>query len=82
MTVFGGLQCIGFFKDEQDIIDSPEQRLGGTIRPGDLKYVDQNNDGRIDSKDYVSLGSATPDYFGGFYTNIRYKQFALAAEFS
>ena len=28
------------------------------------------------------MGSATPDYFGGFYTNIRYKHFALAAEFS
>lgn len=56
-----GLQCIGFFKDEQDIIDSPEQRLGGTIRPGDLKYVDQNNDGIIDDKDQVYLAR------GGWY---------------
>ena len=56
-----GLQCIGFFKDDQDIIDSPEQRLGGTIRPGDLKYVDQNNDGIIDDKDQVYLAR------GGWY---------------
>ena len=30
----------------------------------------------------MSLGSATPDYFGGFYTHIRYKGFGISAEFS
>lgn len=61
LTVFGDYSASGFFKDEQDIIDSPEQRLGGTIRPGDLKYVDQNNDGIIDDKDQVYLAR------GGWY---------------
>ena len=44
--------------------------------------LDQNGDGRIDSKDRVSLGSAAPKYFGGFFTRISYKSFALSAEFS
>lgn len=56
-----GLQCLGFFKDEQDIASSPEQRLGGNIRPGDLKYVDQNKDGIIDDKDEIYLAR------GGWY---------------
>ena len=56
-----GYECLGFFRDEADIATSPEQKLGGTVRPGDLKYKDQNGDGIIDSKDQVDLGK------GGWY---------------
>lgn len=49
---------------------------------GDVRYVDQNNDGYIDDKDRISLGSAAPDFFGGFYTDIRFKGFGLSAEFT
>ena len=56
-----GYECLGFFRDEADIALSPEQKLGGTVRPGDLKYKDQNGDGIIDSKDQVDLGK------GGWY---------------
>mgnify|MGYP001473209910 CR=1 FL=1 len=38
------LEAIGFFKDEQDIVDSPKQMFGN-VQPGDIKYKDQNNDG-------------------------------------
>ena len=41
------LEAIGFFKDEQDIVDSPKQMFGN-VQPGDIKYKDQNNDGFID----------------------------------
>lgn len=80
---FYGLQAVGVFStqaeaDNANLVNSSSQAFAA----GDVHYVDQNHDGRIDYKDYVSLGSATPDYFGGFYTNIRYKQFALSAEFS
>ncbi len=49
-----GLQSIGFFESEQDILDSPDQAFGD-VAPGDIKYVDQNEDGVIDSKDQVFL---------------------------
>lgn len=80
---FYGLQAIGVFStqadaDKADLVNSSNQRYDA----GDVHFVDQNHDGRIDYNDYVSLGSATPDYFGGFYTNIRYKNFALSTEFS
>lgn len=55
---------------------------GNYFRGGDMHYVDQNGDHRIDSKDRVALGSAAPDFFGGFYTQFKYKGFALGAEFS
>ena len=80
---FYGLRADGVYSTQAEaeaasLVNSSNQAYAA----GDVRYIDQNNDGRIDSKDYVSLGSATPDYFGGFYTYIRYKQFALNAEFS
>ncbi len=56
-----GLQSAGLFQSEEDIANSPEQRLGSTGKPGDIKYVDQNGDGVIDDKDEVYLGK------GGWY---------------
>ena len=56
-----GYQCLGFFKDQDDIDNSPQQTLGGNVRPGDLKYKDQNGDGVIDTKDQVNLAT------GGWY---------------
>lgn len=56
-----GLETLGFFGDAQDVTNSPAQKFGGIIKPGDLKYVDQNNDNVIDEKDEVYLGR------GGWY---------------
>lgn len=50
-----GLEAIGYFKDEYDIITNPVQTFS-TVRPGDLKYRDQNNDGIIDVNDEVAIG--------------------------
>lgn len=53
------LEALGFFKDNADIAGSPTQ-LFGNVRPGDIKYKDQNNDGFIDDNDRVPLGN--PSY--------------------
>ena len=57
-------------------------RTGRRYNAGDVRFVDQNGDNRIDDKDRILLGSAAPSYFGGFYTQLKYKGFALSAEFS
>lgn len=56
-----GLKSAGLFQDQAEIDNSPRQKFGGEIRPGDIKYVDQNNDGVIDEKDEIFLGR------GGWY---------------
>lgn len=56
-----GLENAGFFQSQADVDNSPAQNFGGTIKPGDLKYKDQNNDGVINEKDEVFLGE------GGWY---------------
>lgn len=55
-----GLQNLGFFKNQEDINKSPVQSFG-QVKPGDIKYKDQNGDGVIDTKDEVYLGK------GGWY---------------
>lgn len=52
-----GLQSDGFFADEADIANSPSHAFG-EVKPGDIKYIDQNGDDIIDSKDEIYLGHA------------------------
>jgi len=52
---------------------------GTVIQPnavaGDLKFVDNNGDGKIDNNDRVYSGSALPDFSYGFSFNANYKNF-------
>jgi TonB-linked SusC/RagA family outer membrane protein len=71
------LEAIGFFKDEQDILDSPLQMFG-TVQPGDVKYRDQNNDNMIDDNDRKPFGNpAYPRFHYGVDLGVDYKGFDL-----
>lgn len=76
-----GLEVIGFFQDQTEINNSPKQTFG-EVRPGDLKYRDQNNDGVIDNQDRVKMfGSSTPMFQYGFGLHAGYKGFQFFADF-
>ena len=46
-----GLIAERLFIDEEDIKNSPDQsQFGSTVLPGDIKYKDLNNDGKIDKQ--------------------------------
>lgn len=47
------------------------------IQPGDIKYVDQNNDGVVNDKDRVVIGRGEPIHTGGFNNNFTYKGLTL-----
>ena len=86
-----GYKCIGFYPvsdfDQNPETgkytlkkDVPNSMIGGNIQPGDLKYEDVNNDGKIDSKDQVDLGKNGT--FGapltlGLNLTLKYKNFTL-----
>jgi hypothetical protein len=63
------------FIDEADIEASPNQTfLGGSSMPGDIKYKDINNDGKIDSYDRVFVGyPSIPEISYGFGSGFQYK---------
>ena len=70
-----GLEAIGFFKDEQDIAKSSVQQFG-QVRPGDIKYKDQNKDGVINESDevYFGYGSSVPETNYSFTIGTQYKR--------
>ena len=69
-----GLVAIGLFKDEADIASSPAQNFS-TVRPGDIKYQDINNDGVIDANDKTKIGYSAyaPELFYNFHAGAEYK---------
>ncbi|MBA7557181.1 TonB-dependent receptor P26 [subsurface metagenome] len=40
---------------------------------GDVKFIDQDGNGVLDSDDYIKLGSAIPDFIYGLNGNVSYK---------
>lgn len=71
------------FVDQADIDHSAEQRFGNSPMPGDIKYKDLNNDGRIDGSDQCELSpyGRSPGIMYGFGTTVRYKKFDLGIFF-
>ncbi|MCK7556298.1 TonB-dependent receptor [Chitinophaga sedimenti] len=77
-----GLQAQGLFKDQAEIDASPRQTFG-QVKPGDIKYKDQNGDNVIDAYDEVYLGQGnfpTMQYGVGF--GAKYKGFDLGLMFT
>jgi TonB-linked SusC/RagA family outer membrane protein len=52
--------------------------------PGDVKIVDQNNDGVIDNDDRIVIGKGIPDFYGALYNSFTFKNidFILELQFS
>ena len=77
-----GLESAGLFQSQEEVESSPDQRFGGTVKAGDIKYVDQNGDNVIDDKDVVFLGrggwSGAPFTTGVNFT-AKWKNFTLFA---
>lgn len=79
-----GYTAIGLFQTEEEIANSPIQDGNGnsSIQPGDIKYLDINNDTVIDSEDRHYIGkSDTPELIFGLNFGLGYKGFALTANF-
>lgn len=55
---------------------------GKRFNAGDVLFSDGNNDHRVTKSDRVVLGRPTPDFYGSFYTMIRYQKLTLSADFS
>lgn len=85
---FYGYKTEGVMQNAADIQAYLDKNCGGNaanslqgtdIKPGDLKFVDVNHDGKIDANDKTELGDPNPDVTMGFGFNIGYKGFDLSA---
>ncbi|WP_349318361.1 TonB-dependent receptor [Chitinophaga sp. MM2321] len=67
-----GLTALGFFNDKAEIAAAPPQF--GTVIPGDIRYLDRNNDGVIDQNDQGPIGrSDVPEVFYGISGGVNWK---------
>lgn len=77
-TIFG-LEALGLFQDYDDIDNHIPEQTFGEVQPGDIKYKDQNLDGKIDLLDEVPIGKYTPDFFGSLSLRLQFKALTLFA---
>lgn len=56
------------------------QAAGYLKKPGDLKYLDINKDGKINNNDQTIIGKGIPDGFGTLLNTFRYKNFDLTLD--
>jgi TonB-linked SusC/RagA family outer membrane protein len=73
-----GMASDGFFSDQADIAGHALQAFG-TVKPGDIKYVDQNNDGIVDANDEVRIGRSQAPLSFGMNLRVAYKNLTLFA---
>ena len=59
-----GLESMGLFQSQAEIDQAPRQTFGD-VQPGDIRYKDQNNDGKIDDNDRVFLARWDSPFMSG-----------------
>lgn len=80
---FYGLKWMGEVYSTDEIAKAHVTSImGQTPVGGTLKYEDYKEDKKIDNDDRQLIGSPHPKFFGGFATNLTYKQFDLGMQFS
>ena len=69
-----GLKAIGFFKDQNEIDNSPTQTFSA-VKPGDIRYEDVNRDGTIDANDKTAIGysSVAPQLYYSIHFGAEWK---------
>lgn len=66
------LECLGVFKDQNEIDNSPKQ-FSDRTQPGDLKYMDWDNDGDVDDDDRHVVPGKFPDFEYSFNLGASWK---------
>uniref|UniRef100_UPI003216C031 TonB-dependent receptor n=1 Tax=uncultured Draconibacterium sp. TaxID=1573823 RepID=UPI003216C031 len=73
-----GYHIDGFFQSEEEIANYPT--LQANTQPGDVKYLDLNDDKKITPDDRAFLGYSFPIYTFGSTMNFSYENFELSMQ--
>ena len=91
VALFYGYQTEGVFSTDAEakaagkngylyMVDNAEKRHDFVA--GDVHFVDQNNDGKIDDSDKTVIGDPNPDIYGNIFANINWKDLTLNIGFN
>ncbi|WP_281240216.1 SusC/RagA family TonB-linked outer membrane protein [Flavobacterium praedii] len=80
MGYFFGYKTNGIFQNQTEVDAAPSQvALGAEAQAGDLRYVDVNGDGVINTLDRTDIGSPIAAATMGFNVQLDYKNFDFVA---
>ena len=71
MGYFYGLKTDGIFQNAAEVAAGVQPNA----QPGDVRFVDLNNDGKIDANDKTEVGNPNPDINYGINLEVSYKAF-------
>lgn len=72
------LQTDGIFQNQAEVDNHATQP---SAKPGDIRYVDINQDGKIDNNDRTAAGSPFPKFESGLQFSGSYKRFSISIQF-
>lgn len=74
LNSFYGYQSNGIWQTQEEIDASGTK---DPVKPGDVKFVDQNDDGVVNTSDRVILGKSIPSFTFGLTNEFSFKNFTL-----
>ncbi|MEK6781897.1 MAG: TonB-dependent receptor [Bacteroidota bacterium] len=75
---FYGYKTDGIFQNQAEVDAAVPDNNSNGRAPGDIRFVDVNKDGQIDSKDRTDLGSSIPKFYYGINLSASYMNFDLS----
>ena len=75
ITSFYGFETDGFFQTQAEV--DGYAKWDASVGPGDIKYVDQNNDGELTPDDFVIFGNEMPDWTYSSNMSVSWKNLRL-----
>jgi len=73
--IFWGYKTNGIFQNQAEITNAPTQ---DNAQPGDIRYVDVDKNGKIDSEDRTKIGDPFPDFTLGWNFAMNIHNFDLS----
>lgn len=81
LNSFFGYKMEGIYQNQAEIDAHLSGTLNPSVKPGDIKFADLNNDGIINSDDRTFTGDAIPDFTYGVTVFANYKGFDFSCMF-
>jgi TonB-linked SusC/RagA family outer membrane protein len=72
---FYGYKTDGIFQNQAEIDAAVPDNISGERVPGDIRFVDVNNDGVVDADDRTNLGSPIPKFYYGINGGASFRNF-------
>ena len=91
VAMFYGYQTAGVFSTDEEARSAGkgtylymEDNAGNpyNFTSGDVHFIDQNNDGKIDEADKTIIGNPNPDLYGNIFATINWKHLTLSLGFN